>query len=130
MTNEHRGHEAKAPLYSALIPENDGLIGFVVRGHTLGLIKDGWKVFIDQRRRPPTDRLIDELCVVRTADGKILMRVLKKARRPGTYDLVTATGPHMLDVPLVWAEKILLIVPGELSGEEVAILNDAERVGA
>lgn len=104
------------------LPERPDLVGTMMRGHTMGAIKDGWIVYYYDLRRPPTDGLIGELCIVMTEGGRKLIRYLHRGHLPGTWDLVTDSGNHMLDVVLQWAEKVVLIQPYVPNGEELAKL--------
>jgi hypothetical protein len=116
------------PILYARLPDAASSAGYVVRGHTMGAIRDGWIVFIENKQRPPGDHLLNELCVVETKAGENLIRYVRKGRRPGTWDLVTVTGPDMRDVPVVWAELVILIQPHSLSGPEIEVLNQMDGV--
>jgi hypothetical protein len=94
----------------------------------MGPIRDGWRVYYRDQESPPADNLLDEFCVVRTSDGRTLIRYLHKGRKPGTYDLLTVTGPAMHDVELVWAEKVRLIEPHRPSAEEIQALEEMGTV--
>jgi hypothetical protein len=118
------------PILYARLPDPAASAGYVVRGHTMGPIRDGWLVFVENKQRPPGDHLLNELCVVGTKAGDILIRYLRRGRRPGTWDLVTVSGPHMLDVPIVWAEPVTWIQPHTLSGPEIEALNQMDGVMA
>lgn len=97
----------------------------MVRGHRMGLIKDGWLVFYEDNRSPPAKLAPDELCVLETIDGRVMIRVVRPGRRPSRYDLLTATGEPELDVELVWAEVVTWIKPYRPSEAEVASITSA-----
>lgn len=97
----------------------------MVRGHRMGLLKDGWLVFYEDNRTPPSKVSPDELCVLEAADGRIMIRVVRPGRRPGRYDLLTATGEPELDVELVWAEVVTWIKPYRPSEAEMATIATA-----
>lgn len=100
-------------------------IGMVIRGYNMGAIKDGWFVFGERPTRPPHDGLVDELCLVKcVGDPVVYTRFLKKGRVPGRWDLLTVTGPAMLDVELEWATLIDWIKPHSLTKQEKAILEE------
>jgi hypothetical protein len=94
----------------------------MLRGHRMRPLMDGWLLLYEDLRRPCGDSLVGKLCIVKTADQRILTRLLQKGRQPGTWDLLTATGEQELDVELVWAEKVTLIVPYEPTAEEAAAM--------
>lgn len=104
------------------LPKESDLVATMMRGHTMGAIKDGWIIYYHDLRRRPTDDLVGELCIVMTEGGKKLIRYLHRGHLPGTWDLVTASGSHMLDVVLQWAEKVVLIQPYTPNGEELTKL--------
>jgi hypothetical protein len=76
---------------------------FVVRGHNMGAIKDGWVVLAEKPRIAPHAGLIDELCLAKAANGLVYCRFLKRGRLPGRWDLLSVTGPAELDIELEWA---------------------------
>lgn len=94
----------------------------VVRGYSMGAIRDGWLVFYEQDFAPPHDGLIDKLCVVMTSDDRDLIRFVKKGRKPGRYDLLTVTGEPILDAELKWAAEVTLIKPHVPTDEQAAAL--------
>lgn len=94
----------------------------MLRGHRMGPLKDGWLLVYEDLHTPCDESLVDELCIVKTADQRVLARQVKKGRQPGTWDLLTATGEQELDVELVWAQKVTLIVPYVPTAEEAATL--------
>lgn len=67
----------------------------------------------------------DELCVVETSDGRIMVRVVRPGRLPGRYDLLTATGEPELDIELIWAEVVTWIKPYRPGEAEVAAITKA-----
>lgn len=99
--------------------------GYVVRGYNMGAIKDGWIVFIEQTERPAHDGLIDELCVVKTTEGKLYVRFIKKGRLPDRWDLLSVTGPAVHDAELEWAAPVTWVKPHTLSKTEIQALRDA-----
>lgn len=98
----------------------------ILRGHRMRPIRDGWVLLYDHAEAAPTDELHDELCIVRTADHRTLCRILHRGRRPGTWDLLTAIGDQELDVSLVWAAKVLYVVPHSPAPEVTAALFSAQ----
>ncbi|MBD7992867.1 hypothetical protein H9643_18995 [Ochrobactrum sp. Sa2BUA5] len=94
----------------------------VLRGYSMGAIRDGWLVFYEQNFAQPHDGLIDKLCVVMTSDDRDLIRFVKKGRKPGRYDLLTVTGEPILDAELKWAAEVTWIKPHIPTVEEAAAL--------
>lgn len=83
----------------------------MLRGHRMGALKDGWLLIYEELGRAPTSAIVDELCIVQTADHRVLARIVKPGRRPNCWDLLTVTGEQELDVPVTWAEPVTLIIP-------------------
>lgn len=77
-----------------------------VRGTSLGPLFDNWLIFYDDVRRPVTDDLHGELCVVGLADGRVLVKRLRPARAVGLYHLDSNMEPTLNDVEVVWAAKV------------------------
>lgn len=100
----------------------DETIGVSVRGYTMGAIRDGWIVFFKDRKSKPHEGLQDELCVVKTIDGRLLLRFVKKARRVNRWDLVSVTGDPIIDAELAWAEPVDYIQPHKLTEDDIAAL--------
>lgn len=97
--------------------QTDRTSATILRGHRMGLLRDGWLLLFENNERPPGPELHDQLCIVRTVDRETLCRIVRKGRRPGTWDLLTATGEQMLDVTLLWAERVTMIIPYEPSAQ-------------
>lgn len=117
---------SRPPAFTTKTPANTGnTIGMVIRGYNMGALRDGWFVFGERPTRPPHDGLVDELCMVKSAeDEKIYVRFLKRGRKPERWDLLSVTGPAMLDVELEWATLIDWIKPHSLTKQERAILEE------
>ena len=92
----------------------------MLRGHRMGALKDGWLLLYEDLKRSPHDGLVDELCIVMTADQRCLVRILRPGRKSGCWDLLTVTGEQELDVVLEWAEPVTLILPHKPSPELAA----------
>ncbi|MDX0251135.1 hypothetical protein GOC31_20780 [Sinorhizobium meliloti] len=84
--------------------------------------------FISSRRRKPNDDLVDELCIARTREGRTLLRLLRKGRKPGTWDLVSITGDPLLDQELEWAERVIWLEPHRITHTEIDALQEVESV--
>jgi hypothetical protein len=100
-----------------------------VRGYLMGAIKDGWLVFFRNRKSTPSDEIIDQLCVVKTDAGRVLLRFVKKGRKPNTWDLVSVTGDPFLDMSLEWAEPVEWIRPHQITEGEKRYLSGFNSAG-
>lgn len=84
-----------------------------VRGdNTLGGAFDGWLIYYDERRDPPTPDMLGALCVIGLSAGQVVVRTLMKGRVEGHYDLFSATGGMPLtDQLVVWAARVTAVMP-------------------
>lgn len=80
-----------------------------VRGDSLGPVEN-WIAYYDQRREPPTDDMIGELCVVGLADGQVFVKRLQRAREPGLFDLWPAYGQPMQNQKVEWAAVVMALL--------------------
>ena len=56
-----------------------------IRGHSLGALFDNWLVFYDDVRNPPDDDLVGRMCVCGLADGRVLIKALKRSQIAGLW---------------------------------------------
>lgn len=83
----------------------------LIVGTSLGEFFDGWYAVYDNVRRPVTDDLIDQLCVVGLTDGRVL---IKKIKRNGTkFDLLSNEGAPIKAVDIEWAARVIGIRRGQ-----------------
>ncbi|MCW5717716.1 MAG: XRE family transcriptional regulator [Bauldia sp.] len=83
-----------------------------VRGDSMhGTAEDGWLIYYDDRRDPPDESLLAQLCVVGLADGRVLVKWLHAGSAPGLYDLESAAAPALRDVAVEWAARVTAIIP-------------------
>lgn len=82
-----------------------------VRGESLGAVFDRALVFYDDVHRPVAPDQVGKLCVVGLADGRVLVKQIKKARGGRHYHLLSITEPPILDVEIEWAARVRNIVP-------------------
>jgi transcriptional regulator with XRE-family HTH domain len=74
-----------------------------IRGHSLGALFDNWLVFYDDIHEFPGDALIGRMCVCGLADGRVLIKALKRSQIAGLWTLLSNTEPPIYDVALDWA---------------------------
>ena len=77
-----------------------------VRGHSLGPLFDNWLVFYDDLRNPPDDSLIGRMCVCSLADGRVLIKALRKSPATGLWNLLSNIEPPIYDVGIDWAAPV------------------------
>jgi len=77
-----------------------------IRGESLGPLLDGWLVFWDEVRNPPTPDMIGQLCVVGLPDDRVLVKQLKASSAPGRFHLLSNTESPIFDAEVLWAAKV------------------------
>jgi DNA-binding XRE family transcriptional regulator len=92
---------------------SEDTVAVEIRGESLGPLFDRWLVFYDNVQRPVTQDLVNKLCVVGLADGRILIKKIQKAKgRNGLFHLISnGIEPPILDVEIEWAAKVKNMVP-------------------
>lgn len=83
-------------------------VALVVEGGSMAPMFDaGWILYYDDNRTPPSPAIIGQLCVVRTRDGRTLVRkLLDSGSKPGLWTLITPGGQFERDQEVEWAEQI------------------------
>lgn len=77
-----------------------------IRGVSLGPAFEGWLVYYDDRREPPTEDMLRQLCVVALDDGRVLIKRLMRGSTPGLYNLHAANGEIIEDARIHWAAVV------------------------
>lgn len=81
-----------------------------IRGKSLGRLFDRWIAFYDDVRRPITSDLIGHLCVVGLADGRTLIKEVRRNKSHG-FDLLSEAGEPIKAVDIEWAARVKTIRP-------------------
>ena len=82
-----------------------------IRGESLGEFFTEWLVFYDDVRSPITPDMHGQLCVVGLPDQRILVKLLKPARDPGRFHLLSQTEGPILDQEVAWGAKVKSMSP-------------------
>lgn len=82
-----------------------------IRGDSLGSFFDEWLVFYDEVRAPVTPDLIGRLCVVGLADGRTMIKKIRRSKTPGLFHLESNTEGTITDVSIEWAARVKNMVP-------------------
>src|SRR6202050_5682341 len=77
-----------------------------IRGHSLGALFDNWLVFYDDVHDTPGDDLVGRMCVCGLADGRILVKALKRSQIAGLWNLLSNLEPPIYDIALDWAAVV------------------------
>lgn len=91
---------------------HDLMVAVVVRGDSMvGTAEDGWLIYYQNRRDPPTEDLFGRLCVVGLPDNRILLKKLYAGSTGGVFTLVSYNAAPMIDERVEWAAPVAWIEP-------------------
>lgn len=85
-------------------------------GSSLGKFFDRWLAYYDDVRRPVTDDLIGQLCVVGLPDNRVLVKKIQRGRKKGRYDLIAnlESEEPIKDVEIAWAALVVDLRPNRM----------------
>lgn len=87
-------------------------VALEVRGHSMrGFADDGALVYISDQRTPPTPDMFNQVVLVETEDGRVLLKRLRRGSHSEVYDLESINGPPLEDQRLVWAAHVVAVIP-------------------
>lgn len=87
-------------------------VAAIVRGDSMsGIAEDGDLIYWEDEPSPPTEAMIGKLCVVGTADGRILVKRLLKGSRPGLWHLISTNHAPIEDCEVAWASRVTWVKP-------------------
>jgi SOS-response transcriptional repressor LexA len=112
--SNERGNLGEAP-----VPHDatEDTVAIEVRGDSMrGIAENGWLVYFDEQRTPPTEDLIGEICVVGLSDGRVLIKKLLRGRKKKHFDLESAAAPLIQDARVEWAARVTSILPRRRRG--------------
>jgi phage repressor protein C with HTH and peptisase S24 domain len=107
--------EGQGPFGEARMPPRGTRRTVAVRvsGNSMApMLEDGWTVYYEDRREPPTDDLFGKTCVVSLTDGRVLIKRLHRGVDGAHYILTSldpSQGPIAADVS--WAARVTFIEP-------------------
>ncbi len=85
-------------------------VAAVIKGDSmLPSFHDGWIIYWS--RHLPAGEMINKLCVAQLADGRILMKTLRKGTLPGLWTLASTNASDIEDVVVNWVAPIDWIKP-------------------
>lgn len=89
----------------------ENTVAVEVRSKSLGDVFDRWLIYYEQTKLPPTPDLLDQLCVCGLADGRTLIKKLKRGSVEARYTLLSNFEPPIYDVALEWATRVKMMRP-------------------
>jgi phage repressor protein C with HTH and peptisase S24 domain len=107
--------EGQGPFGEARMPPEGAkatTVAVLVRGDSMsGQLEDGWTVYYETRKEPPTPDLYGKLCVIGLPDGEVYIKKLLPGSQPGTFHLLSANAGPLLDQKILWAARVTWIAP-------------------
>lgn len=76
-----------------------------------GIADEGWLIYFDDERRPPSRELVGKLCVLETDSGEVMVRTLQPGRKKARYDLEAPNAATLRDRRVKWAARVTWIKP-------------------
>jgi transcriptional regulator with XRE-family HTH domain len=73
------------------------------------VVNAGALLYYENRRRPPTDNLINRLCVLALPNNDVMVRRVERGTRNGVYTLTNFIDAPLVDQQPVWVAEIVWI---------------------
>lgn len=73
--------------------------------------ENGWRLIYAGEQTVLEDEVLNRLCVVSLADGRILVKRVTRGSQPQRYHLVSTNAPMIEDAEIVWAARVKAIIP-------------------
>lgn len=105
--------EGQGPFEMVTAPPDatDKTVAVELRGTSMGKLLDKWLAFYDDRRDPPDERTINEVCICGLEDGRVVIKKLMKGSSKGLWHLESQTDPTLFDAKVSWAAKVIQLRP-------------------
>ncbi|NBC37338.1 helix-turn-helix domain-containing protein [Novosphingobium sp. FSY-8] len=83
-----------------------------VRGDSLfPVAEDGWRLVYAGQQAVVEEEILNRLCVVQLADGRMLVKRVIRGTAPQRYHLASTNAPLIEDVEITWAARVKAIIP-------------------
>jgi transcriptional regulator with XRE-family HTH domain len=87
-------------------------IAVEVRGDSLyPVAEEGWKLIYTGQPEVMEEEVLNKLCVVALADGRVMVKRIVRGTKPQRYHLLSTNAPMIEDVEVLWAAKVRAIIP-------------------
>lgn len=96
---------------TVLAPADVPAGSFAVQTRIVTSPSDGWIYFVSGQQQPPND-LLDRLCILAIADGRLLCAMLRRGYKQRLFNLVLLPDGGVLEnQEVAWAARVLWIQP-------------------
>lgn len=109
----YRFHEDDSPIDEISadgIRWGSDLAAVQIVGESLGRLFDGWFAIYKEPVGPPTEAILNELCIVGLADNRIMIKRVRRGRGK-RFTLESNYEAPIENVEIVWAAKVENVVP-------------------
>lgn len=87
-----------------------------VDGGSMGIYApDGSLILYNDRRDPPQDDMLGQVCIVGLPDGRTLVKKLLRGSKRGLFDLESVVGQTMTDQRVEWAAVVQIVIHPQLA---------------
>lgn len=73
--------------------------------------EEGWRLIYTGEQTLLEEDVLNRVCVVQLADGRMLVKKVLRGSAPQRYHLMSSNAPLIEDVEIVWAAKVKAIIP-------------------
>jgi len=73
--------------------------------------ENGWKLVYAGEQTVLEDDVLNRLCVVKLADGRMLIKRIARGSIPGRYHLISSNTPIIENAEIAWAARVKAIIP-------------------
>lgn len=88
------------------------VVAVEVRGDSLlPVAEDGWRLIYAGEQTLEESEIINKLCVVKLADGRMLVKRVMRGSKPGRYHLLSTNAPMIENAEVEWASQVKAIIP-------------------
>lgn len=88
------------------------VVAVEVRGDSLlPVAEDGWRLVYAGEQTLEESEIINKLCVVKLADGRMLVKRVMRGSKPGRYHLLSTNAPMIENAEVEWASQVKAIIP-------------------
>lgn len=87
-------------------------IALEIRGYSMPFFaEDGALVWVDDIQPSPTAEMVGQVVVCQLDTDEVLIKRLQRGSEKGKYSLASLAGPVRENVNIVWAGRIIMIIP-------------------
>ncbi|MCW5739641.1 MAG: helix-turn-helix transcriptional regulator [Alphaproteobacteria bacterium] len=82
-------------------------VAAIVKGASMEpMVFDGWYVFYSREPEQDVYGVVGKLCVVKLADGRMMLKQVRRGPTPGRFNLISINAGLIEDVELEWASPV------------------------